>query len=118
MGAVVLGDEIAHPVGQAVLAGQGQAVRRVRDDDVGTGLGVQTVVRVLAVGLVLGKKVGAHDLADVVIVGADARQERIGADRLGGALGHVADDDGVVISAGRLDEKLAKQRVRGARQFQ
>ena len=41
-----------------------------------------------------------RQLADVVVVGGDARQQRVGADRLGGPLGQVADHQRVVVGPG------------------
>ena len=71
----------------------------------------QLVVDVLAAGLVLdeGERVG--QLADVVVVGGDAREQRVGADRLGRPLGQVADHQRVVVRAGRLEQQPAQQRL-------
>ena len=62
-------------------------------------LGLELVVDVLAAGLVLDERERVRELADVVVVGRDAGEERVGADRLGGALGEVADHQRVVVGA-------------------
>ena len=81
-------------------------------------LGLELVVDVLAAGLVLDERERVRELADVVVVGRDAGQQRVGADRLGGALGEVADHQRVVVRPGRLDEQPAQQRLRRVGQLQ
>ena len=81
-------------------------------------LGRQLVVQVLAAGLVLDERERVGQLADVVVVGRDAGQERIGADRLGGALGEVADHQRVVVRARRLEQQPAQQRLRRVGQLE
>ena len=67
---------------------------------------------------VFDEEVGPDRLADIVVIRADTGQQRVGADGFGGPLGHVADDQGVVIGAGRLQQELAQQRVRGPRDLE
>ena len=74
-------------------------------------LGVELVVDVLAARLVLDERERVRELADVVVVGRDARQQRVGADRLGGALGQVADHERVVVRAGRLHQQPPEERL-------
>ena len=62
---------------------------------------------VVAATLVLDERERVRELADVVVVGRDAGDQRIGADRLRGALGQVADHQRVVIGAGSLDQQPA-----------
>ena len=59
-----------------------------------------------------------RELADVVVVRRDARDQRVGPDRLRGALGEVADHQRVVVRAGRLDQQPAEQRLRRVRQLE
>ena len=84
----------------------------------GAGFRVELVVDVLAAGLVLDERERVRELADIVVIGGDAGDQRVGADRLGGALGEVADHQRVVVGPGRLDEQPAKQRLRRVRQLQ
>ena len=53
-----------------------------------------------------------------MVVGRDARQQRIGADRLGGALGEVADHQRVVVRARRLQQQPPQQRLRRVGQLE
>ncbi len=73
---------------------------------------------VLDVGLVLDEIVGPRDLADVMVVRAHAREQRIGTDGLSGTLRHIADDDRMVIGSRGLGQQLAKERVSGAGQLE
>ena len=59
-----------------------------------------------------------RELADVVVVGRHAGQQRIGADRLRRPLGEVADHQRVVVRAGRLDEQPAQERLRRVRELE
>ena len=59
-----------------------------------------------------------RELADVVVVGRDAGDQRVGADRLGRALGEVPDHQRVVVRARRLDEQAPQQRLRRIRQLE
>ena len=61
---------------------------------------------------------GLRELADVVVVGGDARQQRVRADRLGRALGEVADHQRVVVRARRLEQQPAQQRLRRVGQLE
>ena len=73
---------------------------------------------VLRARLVLDERERVLHLADVVVVGRDARQERIRADRLGRALGEVADHHAVVVRPRRLEQEPAQEPVRRVRQLE
>ena len=73
---------------------------------------------VLAAGLVLDERERVRQLADVVVVGRDAREQRIGADRLRRPLREVPDHQRVVVGPGRLDEKPPEQGLRRVRQLE
>ena len=81
-------------------------------------LGVEVVVDVVRPRLVLDEGQRVLHLADVVVVGRDAGQQRVGADRLGGPLGEVADHDAVVVRPRRLQQQPAKQPVRRVGELQ
>ena len=104
--------------GSLLLVGEVDAVGDVLLEDLGAHLGIELVVDVLAAGLVLDERERVRELADVVVVGRDAGDERVGADRLGRALGQVADHQRVVVRARRLDEQPAQQRLRRVRQLE
>ena len=73
---------------------------------------------VVAAGLVLDERLRVGQLADVVVVGRDAGDQRIGADRLGGPLGEVADHERVVVRARRLDQQPAQEWLRRVGQLE
>ena len=104
--------------GQPVLARQVDAVLHVRDDDLRARVGIEPRVRVCAFGPVLHEEIRPDRLAHVVVVRANARQQRVCADGLGRALCHVAHDERVVIGAWRLQQELPEQRVRGPRDLE
>ena len=64
------------------------------------------------------KASGLASLPDVVVVGGDAHQQRVGADGLGGAFGEVAHHERVVVRAGGLEEQPAQQRLRRVGQLE
>ena len=63
------------------------------------------------------KYVGRGELADVVVERADAREQRVGADRAAGVLGEVADGVRVLVRARRAQRELAEHGQVGVRQF-
>ena len=105
---MVLRDEADERLRQLVLVGDVDAAGHVPGDDRGRLLGRQQVVDVLA-GLVLDERLRVVQLADVVVVGGDARDERVGVDGLGRLLREVADHQRVVVRAGRLHEQAPEQ---------
>ncbi len=64
-----------------------------------------------AASLILDEEVGSAKFSDVVVVGSDAHQQRIGADLFGGSLTKVPNHDAVVIGARRLHEQATQQRL-------
>ncbi len=108
---VVLRDESRDLGRQVVLLGQLHAVANVGGDDPGAGLGAQLVVDVRPTGLVLDEGQRVLHLADVVVVGRHAGEQRVGTDRLRRPLGEVADHDRVVVGPRRLEEQAAQQPV-------
>ena len=105
---MVLLDEVDDRPRQVVLLGQGDAVLDVADDDQRAQGRLQGVVAVLA-GLVLDEVVRLEHLADVVEVAADAGQQRIGADGLGGRLGQGGHGHAVRVGARRPADQLLQQ---------
>ena len=77
----------------------------------------QVVVRIGA-ALVLDEVLGLRELADVVVVAAHARQQWVGADRLGRRLGEVRHGQRVLERARRLDRETLEQRQIGVRQLE
>src|SRR5216110_2477122 len=103
-------DHLADPRRKAVAVGQGQPILHVCRNDARGDKWIELVVRVLA-GLVLDEGGRVPHLSDVVVISTNSSDERIGADHLGGALGKIPDEKGVVISAGRSQEELPQQRM-------
>ena len=58
------------------------------------------------------------DFPDIVVVGGDPGQQRVGADGLRRAFGQVADDDGVMVGARSLDHQFPEHRSIHVGQFQ
>jgi hypothetical protein len=83
---MVLRDEVAHDGGQAVFAGDVDPVRDVVPDDCGARLGARLSCGLVAVEHVLDVVMRLGELADVVVVGAHAGDEGIGADAPGAPL--------------------------------
>ena len=116
--AVVLRDEADDLDRQPVLVAEVDPVADVARDDPRARLGRQVVVDVVGAGLVLDEGQRVLHLADVVVVGRDPRQQRVGADRLGGALGEIADHDAVVIRPRRLEQEAPQQPIRRVGELQ
>ena len=96
---VVLRDERDQRLRQLRLVGDVDAVGDVGLEDLGRRLRVELVVDVVAAGLVLDERERVRELADVVVVGRHAGEQRVGADRLRRPLGEVADHQRVVVRA-------------------
>ena len=60
--------------------------------------------------LVLDEVVGLHQLSDIVVVGTDPQQQRVGADGVGAGLGEVADRQRVLVGPRRLQRQLFEER--------
>ena len=116
--AVVLRDERDQGLGQPRPVGDVDAVGDVRLEDLGRHLRRQLVVDVLAAGLVLDERQRVVELADVVVVGGDAGEERVGADRFRGTLGEIADHQRVVVGPGRLGQEPPQERLRRVGQLE
>ena len=100
-GAVVLANELVDDRGQAIFAGEFDAVLDVADDDQEAHGGGEFVVAVGAAGgLVLDEVEGLGELADIVIVSADAAEQAVGADGVAGGFGEDADGEGMMEGAG------------------
>ena len=80
--------------------------------------GLQRVVRVGPAELVLDEEAGMHQLADVVVVGADARQQSVGADHIRALLGQVRHDDAVLEGRRRFVLQPQQQRRAELRHLQ
>ena len=118
-GAMVLADELMDDEGEGVFAGQFDAVLDVADDDQQAHGGREFVVAVGAAGfLVFDEVLWFGELADVVVVSADAAEEAVGTDGGGGGFGHDADGEGVVEGAGGFLLKAAEERLVGVAEFE
>ena len=98
---------------ELVLLRHLDAVLHVRLDDARGHRRRELLVAVLALRDrdVLDEELRPAHLADVVVVAGDLREQRVGADRLGGLLGQVPDHHAVVVGAGRAQLELAQQRL-------
>ena len=109
---MVLRDEAHDGLRQALLARQLHAAGDVLVDHARALQRVEALVRRGLAGADVLDEEGRRDqLADVVVVGADADEQRIGADAVGGALGHVPHEDRVLERAGGLVLEAPEQRV-------
>ena len=111
-GAVVARDHLADQGRQSVAVREREAVLHVSRHDPGGHERVELVVRIGA-GLVLDEGERVPHLADVVVISADARDQRVRADDLGGPLGEVRHQQRVVIGARRAQQQLPEQRMVG-----
>ena len=116
---MVLGDEIAHHGGQAVLAGQVQAVADVRPDDAGTLDGVERIVGGFGVVEHVLDVVARHrQLANIVVVGTGPDEEGVGANVGCGAFAKRPDQHAVVVRTGGFILQALEERVAGLREFE
>ena len=67
--------------------------------------------------LVLDEIFGFPDLADIMVIGAHPRKERIFTDRFGCCFSKVPDHNAVVIGPGTFVNQLLEQRLVGLEQF-
>ena len=74
---MVLFDDVDDRPGQSRALGHQRAFAHVRRDDEGALLGASPVVRVDRPHLVLGEELRPRDLSYVVVVRADAGQQRL-----------------------------------------
>ena len=99
----MLGDERRDRFGEAGFAREHQPIRHVRLDDLGRLKGLEAIVRIVPARLVLHEVLGVVDLADVVVVAADAAEEAIGPDAVARRLDEVRHGHRVRIGARRLE---------------
>ena len=93
-------------------APEAHALGAVREDRVGRDVGIERVVRRRLAGVqVLDVVLRRRRLAEVVVVGADAREQRVGADRRRCQLGHVGHRQRVRPGARRLLGDALEQRM-------
>ena len=110
--AMVRVGELHHRLGDAALAQDARALDHVRHDGVGADVRREPIVRRrLAAHQVLHEVLGLNALAEVVVVGAHPREQRVRADRHRGTLGQVRHGAGVLPGAGRVLLHLAQQRL-------
>ena len=116
---MVLRNHLADPRWQPIPLRELDAIGDVSRDHLCRGDRIERVVDVGdGVRLVLDEGPRPLEFADVVVVGGDANQQRIGADHLSRALGEIADHDAVVIRAGRFHQQAAQQRLGGIGQLE
>ena len=111
-------DHVDHRLGQLVLEGEVDAVLDVALDDERGKRRITLVVGIDPFALVLGKVLRLGGLADIVKERADAAEQRVGADGVGGVLGQIGHDQAVVVGAGRFHLRAMQQRMVVIRQFQ
>ena len=114
---MVLHDDILYLLGKAVILRKRKPVGRMGDQDGRGNKGIGHLVRVLA-KLVFLEIDRTFHLTDIVEIRADAGKQRIGADGFGRAFSQIGDDNGMMVGAGRLQQKPAQQRMVGVGQFQ
>jgi hypothetical protein len=88
--AVVRVRELDDRLGNAAVAQDLRAIDDVRHDRVGADVGLEVVVRRRSPGAGSRRSTWPARLAEVVIVRADAREERVGADCARGLLARLA----------------------------
>ena len=109
--AVVLADDIDDQIVEFVFQSEINAFLHVRNDDERTHRRCEVVVGIDPAGHVLGEIFRLHHFSDVVEVGADAANGRIGPDRLGAGFGEVGHGETVMVGAGRFEGHALEQRV-------
>src|SRR6266536_3604497 len=91
----MLGDERAKRAGKLVLGGELEPFANVVADDLRACPRTKDVVRVVSPRLILDEVLWSRDLADVVVVRADAGKQGIGADGAACGFGEIGDRDRV-----------------------
>ena len=84
-------DEVANRKRKPTAPGESVALVDVSDDDLGAVPGIKVFVRIVAIALVLDEHRRVMQLANVVVVRADADEQGVGADLRRGALGERGD---------------------------
>ena len=114
---VMLRNEIANPPRQPVLLGKRQPAIYVVNDNRRALLRFQRIVDIYAFQLVLDEHLRIARLAHVVVIRRNSYEQRVSADLLRGMFGELADDETVMIRAGRIAQKFLQERMRGPRQI-
>ena len=114
---MVSGDEILDYFGEIVLLGQLQPVRHMADDDLGTLLIAQILVRIDSTRLVLGEEHRILHLADVMIQCSGTYQLAFGSDTVGCFRRKVGNLHGMLEGAGNCLGHAAQQAVVDVGQF-
>ena len=114
---MVSGDEILDYFGEIVLLGQLQPVRHMADDDLGTLLIAQILVRIDSTRLVLGEEHRILHLADVMIQRSGTYQLAFGSDAVGRFCRKVGNLHGMLEGAGNCLGHAAQQAVVDVGQF-
>ena len=105
----MLGDEGTDGARHAFGLRELEPFAHVVADDGGAGVRLERVVKIAAARLVLDKVLRPGQLADIVVVRADARQHRVGPDRAAGRLGQIGDRDRVGVGPRRLEAQPLQQ---------
>ena len=116
--AVMLRDERLQRARKLVLRGERQPFLDVISNDLRARARAENVVRVASLRLILDEVLWSSNLADVVVVRADASEQRVRADRPTGCLGEIRHRDGVRVGARRLETQTLQQRTIQVRPFQ
>ena len=106
--AVMLADDVDHRLRNARLLRHLRAVAGMSGQNGRRDAGIGAVVGVVP-HLVFLEVHGPLELADVVIIRADAGQQAVGADGRAARLGQIGHDDGMVIGARCLQQKPSQQ---------
>ena len=110
-GAVVFGDEGLQRSREFVLDREREPFLNVIANDLRARARAEDVVRVAPLRLVFDEILWSRDLADVVVVGADTSEQRVGADGATGRLGEIRHGDRVCVGARRLEAQALQQRT-------
>jgi len=108
---MVLGDEILNGLWEPICPSDGNPVCDVANDPPGVGNGIQILIQVGKT--VLREESRTLDLADVVIKSSYPHQTCIRSDAESSSFCQRADDQAVVVGAGRFGPKEAEQGVAG-----
>ena len=104
-------DDVDDVLIEFMFEGKIDALLHVRHDDERAHRWGEIVMRVALEAHVFCKVFRLHQFADVVEIRADTTERGVGADRFGGGLGQVRDDQTVMVGPRRLDGHSPEQRV-------
>ena len=100
---MVLFNEINDRLVEFVFSGQLHPAFDVVHDHELADRGFDEVMFIKELVLVFNEVFRFLEFSDIVVIGADARQQRIGADAFGSSLCEIADDERMVIRARSFD---------------